>query len=168
VRELSEVRGNSVGSVAEYPFKGKAAKPLELPGAGDYLVTFHKEGLPDYKVLVHAKAGGGTVTIAADLASPEPSGASRPVPPGTIRTRERVGFRVKPATARVSLNGTDVGAAGEFTGGLIGGKWLRLAPGLQTITLSAPGYKTKRVMVEASSSASSDKEVISEELDREQ
>ena len=62
VRPVGARRGTVIGRAGEYAARGRRAQTYSLPEPGDYFVTLHSGG-GEYRVLVHAAAGGPPATI---------------------------------------------------------------------------------------------------------
>jgi hypothetical protein len=166
LRELSERRATTLGLASEYS-GGRGGRSFALPGPGTYVLTFRREGMDDYRVLVRASGGGPalspvTVTMGRVRAASAPIGSLE-----TYRVRQALGLRVQPETATLVVDGVERGAAREFSGGLGRGRWLRLDPGLHRLSLVAPGHRRLDLVVEFTSGAAEERRILELRLERE-
>ena len=165
IRRVEDERGIMIGQASDYSGK-KHTEPYSFPGHGDYVVTLHKDGYPEYNVLVHVKTGAAARTLTANLASIPTGGRSSGGASGgsAIATRERIGFKVAPDTASLRLDGRVLGPARDYSGGF--GRWLKLDAGSHSVVFSAPGYRDQQWTVRVSSDAAEDKQIVQVALER--
>jgi serine/threonine-protein kinase len=167
LRELSERRGTLLGRAADYSGQGREARSYTLPGPGTYLLTFKRDGMDDYRVLVRAASGGpGLSPVSVVMGRRRAAGAST-ASLETYRAREAVGLRVEPESATVVVDGVERGPARDFTGGLGRGRWLKLDPGTHRIELVASGHRTLAIAVEVTPGAAEERLPIKLRLERE-
>jgi len=167
LREVSERRATLLGRAGDYGGQGKGGKTYTLPGAGTYLLTFKREGMDDYRVLVRAAGGGPSLSpVSVTMGRVRAADASTSSLE-TYRVREAVGLRVEPETATVIVDGVERGPARDFTGGVGRGRWLKLDPGMHRIELMAPGHRRLAIAVDVSPGASDERLPIKLRLERE-
>jgi hypothetical protein len=167
LREVSERRGTVLGKASEFSGEGKEARTYTLPGPGTYLLTFTREGMDDYRVLIRAERGGAarspvSVNLGRVRAMSAPTSSLE-----TYRVRESIALRVEPETAMVVVDGVERGPARDFSGGMGRGRWLKLDPGMHRVALIAAGYRRLDFAVDVSGGAAEERQAIKLRLERE-
>jgi serine/threonine-protein kinase len=139
---------------------GKRGRIYIFPGADSYRVKLKKEGLRDVVLDVEVSETGGVTPIQVSM-RPLPAAQADASDLETFRTSDAIALRVDPPSAVFSVDGQAsapvrrfVGAFGRATG------WLTLAPGKHRISVSAPGYQTRDLMVDVTGSAERDQVAI--------
>jgi hypothetical protein len=137
----------------------KGERSYIFPGAGTYLVKIRKPGMKELRIAVEAGAGGAS-TIAAHL-QPLAAADVDASDLQTYRVREGVALNVRPPTAEVRVDGRPVGQARRYAGGLLRPREiLLLEPGKHRISLVAPGFGQRDVLVEVTETADRQRERI--------
>lgn len=145
-------RQRVMGQAQAYAPKNRNSNSLELPEAGQYLITLVAEGFPDFVIYALIEDGRGPaprrIQVSLRVASTR-SGVER------IRVARSLAFRGSPKDAEVYVNDARKGPAGRWPGGgrASSAKHLQLAPGLHKIRLEAPGYRPFEVEVEVTPDA---------------
>jgi hypothetical protein len=135
-------------------FSPASRRPLDLPSPGVHTVVLRRAGMADRTFRVDARADGPAVTPLVGRLLPVAAGETPLHELETHRVGKAIGLRVTPATARVLVDGRDVGAAGDFGGGRMGrGSWLELPPGMHRVSLVAPGHRRVDLGVDVTSGA---------------
>ncbi|MEM1179914.1 MAG: hypothetical protein AAGM22_16340, partial [Acidobacteriota bacterium] len=146
------------GQVSRFEAGEDDARDLELPAAGDYLITLVHPGHGEIVYFVRAAASGPTQTIRLSMATASRRGQSSGGADGTVRVSRGVSFTGQPADAVVFVDGERRGAASEWSGE---GRnrlartrnSMKLDRGRHQIRIEAPGYKTFEVQVVVGPSA---------------
>jgi eukaryotic-like serine/threonine-protein kinase len=152
------VDGRVIGQAREWSGQ-KGGRTFTFPGPGSYLVKIRKPGMKEYRIAVEAGATSGVTPVAARL-QPLPAADVDTTDLETIRVRQAVAFEVRPPLALVSVDGQPVGTARRYSGGLGRRGWLELAPGKHRISVAAPGFQRKDVLVEVTAGAERERERI--------
>ena len=142
--------GTVIGRASEFG----AGSAYTLPGAGSYILTLRRSGMQDRSIRVQASAGGAAVTPVVGRLSPIAAAHLALGDLDRYQVREAVAFRVDPPVARVLVDGSFIGPAAKFSGGLRRGGWLELPPGMHRVSFLAPGRRRFDVVVEVTSGAS--------------
>jgi hypothetical protein len=137
----------------------KGARTYTFPGPGSYEVKIRKPGMKDYRIAVEAGATGGVTPVAARL-QPLPAADVDTTDLETIRVRQAVAFEVRPPLALISVDDQPVGTARRYSGGLGRRGWLDLPPGRHRVSIAAPGYQRKDLLVEVTAGAEKERERI--------
>lgn len=156
--------GRLIGRVREYNGTD-GAQGFRLPDPGNYLLVLRKGGYEDYRMLIQANgSASGTSAVAARLKVIP----AAEVPLGDLplyRVSEAVAFRVRPAVARLLVDGQLMGPAVKFSGRIgRASEWLRLERGIHRITLVAPGHRRVDLAVDFTAGAQEERQRITLEL----
>ena len=143
--------GTVIGRAREFTGGDDA---FTLPGAGTYTLTLRRSGMQDRSIRVQASAGGAAVTPVVGRLAPIAAAHLALGDLDRYQVREAVAFRVDPPVARVLVDGSLIGPAAKFSGGLRRGGWLELPPGMHRVSFLAPGRRRFDVVVEVTSGAS--------------
>ncbi len=90
-------------------------------------------------------AASPSAAPAAEKTAPTPSKTPAPEAPPfeeTYECRESVSFDVTPDTALVTVDGEIIGAAGDWSGGVLGEKYKFKGEGVHYVKLTHRDYKT--------------------------
>jgi serine/threonine-protein kinase len=148
-----DARQRVMGQASGYDVSEDGGRALELPEAGEYLVTLVADGFPDHVYHVRARAGIGStpkvVQVNLQVVAARP-GVER------LKVARAIAFDVRPESAEVYVDGVRQGPASEWPGGFRpgGSKNLQLDPGVHKIRLEAPGYQPYEVEIEVDRGAS--------------
>jgi Protein kinase domain len=152
------VDGRVIGLARELSGQ-KGARTFTFSEPGPHLVKIRKPGMKEYRIAVEAGATGGVTPIAARLQA-LPAEDVDITDLETIRVRQAVAFEVRPPLALVSVDGQPVGTARKFSGGLGRRGWLELAPGKHRVSVVAPGFQRRDLVVEVTAGAEKERERI--------
>lgn len=160
------------GQVSRFEAGEDDARDLELPGAGDYLLTLVHPGAGEVVYFVHASDGGSTYTVRLSMAA-----AARQSAPSRdgdrIRVSRGVSFAGQPADAVVYVDGQRRGLASEWPGGgrnrlARSRNSLKLDRGRHRLRLEAPGHEPFEIEVEVVQSARNRNFQVAYRLDKSQ
>ncbi len=129
-----------------------------LAEPGEHWVILRSPGMREYRLLVNADAAM-TAKTRVKIAMKRALVSELEI--GDLPrylVREAVGFRVKPKSARVVIDGAIRGTAGELSGR--GGRWLSLSRGLHRISLIAPGHHQVDIVVEVGGGATEKRQIV--------
>jgi len=141
----------------------KGARTYTLPGAGQYQIVIRADGMKDHRITVEASETGGIIPIFARL-SPMPAAQVETGDLPVVRVSEAVSFRVRPPGAAILVDGQPAGRAGELSGGLRAGGWLKLPPGRHRVSILARGHRRHDLIVEIAPGAPKERERIEVDL----
>ena len=129
-----------------------------LAQAGEHRVVLRSPGMREYRLLVNASgAAGGKTRVKVQMRRARVSELAIGDLPRYL-VREAVGFRVKPRTTRVVMDGTIRGPASQFSGR--GGRWLTLPRGVHRVSLIAPGHRQVDIAVEVGGGATEKRQIV--------